>query len=317
MGQFPGGHSNLTYAVAVGDRELVVRRPPVGSLVKSAHDMGREFRVLSALAPVLPTAPRPLAYCDDESLLGARFLVMERVPGLILRRDVPAGVDLGPSPARRLCETFVDTLCALHAIDYQAVGLGDFGKPVGYVARQVSGWTERYRKSQTDELVDMESLAPWLAAHLPETSEACVLHNDFKFDNMVLDPADLGTVRGILDWEMAAVGDPLMDLGTALSYWVEPGDAQELQLFRFGPTNLPGMLTREALVRHYGEASGRDVCGAVFYAAFGLFKTAVVAQQIYYRYKQGLTRDERFALFIEGVRVLARRAAVTLEQDRV
>jgi aminoglycoside phosphotransferase (APT) family kinase protein len=315
--QFPGGHSNLTYLVRVDGREAVLRRPPAGSKVRTAHDMGREFLVLSHLAPVYPRAPRVIAFCDDESLLGARFYLMERIPGVILRRRLPAGIDFGAATMRRLSESFVAGLAELHAIDWRAAGLGDFGRPEGYVERQVRGWTQRYRDSQTDEVAEMDSVASWLAENLPPLRDAVIIHNDYKYDNLVLDPADITRVVGLLDWEMSTIGDPFMDLGTALCYWVEEKDGEAMRALAFGPTALPGSFTRGQLVERYCEASGRSVDDASFYYCFGLFKTAVVVQQIYYRFEKGLTRDPRFAQMIEGVRTLARQAAAYLGRREV
>lgn len=319
LAQFPGGHSNLTYQVTWGDRELVLRRPPFGSTVKTAHDMGREFRVLSALAAAASPipVPRPVALCDDESVIGAQFYLMERIRGIILRKDPPPGLDLTPTLARRLCETLVDTLVQLHAIDPAAVGLGDFGKPDGFVERQVTGWTERYAAARTDDIADIDHVAGWLRDHRPVSGPPSLLHNDFKFDNLVLDPADPTRVIGILDWEMAARGDPLMDVGTSLSYWIEARDPAPLIEFRFVPTNAPGMMTRTELAALYAERSGRDLSHVVFYYCFGLFKTAVVAQQIYARYARGVTRDERFAPMILGVRLLAAMAATAIRAGSI
>lgn len=321
VGQFPGGHSNLTYAARVGDVEVVLRRAPIGANIKSAHDMGREWRVLCALAPVLPLAPKPIAYSADVERLGAAFLVMERVPGVILRRDPPANLALTEPVAAALCESFVDALATLHALDPQALGLSDFGRPEGYVARQVAGWTERYQRAQTDVIDDMDAVATWLqerlAAQQPSGAGASVLHNDFKFDNLVLDPADPTRIRGILDWEMSALGEPLMDLGSALSYWVQADDDETAHWFRFGPTHLPGMLRRKELFEAYLRRAGRTTQDAVFHAAFGLFKTSVVAQQIYARFHKGLTQDARFAVFIEAVRLLSRRAAETIARGQL
>jgi aminoglycoside phosphotransferase (APT) family kinase protein len=311
--QFPGGHSNLTYLVRLRGRELVLRRPPFGSRVKTAHDMGREYRVLSNLAPVYPRAPRPLLHCDDPAVLGAPFYLMERLTGIILRREPPAGMALPPPTCRALCEVLIDALVELHAIDYVAAGLGELGKPDGYVARQVAGWTARYGAAQTDEIAAIERVAGWLAAHQPASPPPTLLHNDFKFDNLVLDPADPTRIRGVLDWEMSTLGDPLMDLGTALGYWVEERDPPAMKALVFGPTMRPGMLSRAELAARYAERSGRSIDHVVFYYAFGLFKTAVVAQQIYVRWKQGLTRDERFAAFILGVRALADQASRAID----
>lgn len=294
--QFPGGHSNLTYLLRFGDRELVLRRPPFGSKVKTAHDMGREFRVLSRLYAAYPKAPRALLHCDDQQVIGAPFYVMERVRGIVLRHQrAPEGIDLSPTRMRAISEAAVDGLADLHAVDYQAVGLGDLGHPEGYVARQVEGWTSRWQGSRTDDVPDLYRAAAWLAANRPPESGAALLHNDYKYDNLVLHPEELTRIVAILDWEMSTVGDPLMDLGSSLGYWMDPDDAPELLLLPAGPTTLPGNLRRAEVVQRYAARSGRDVANILFYYIYGLFKIAVIAQQIYYRYRQGLTRDERFA----------------------
>jgi aminoglycoside phosphotransferase (APT) family kinase protein len=311
--QFPGGHSNLTYVLHAGDRDLVLRRPPFGSKVKSAHDMGREHTVLSGLAPVFAKAPRPLAYCTDDSVLGAPFYIMERRTGIILRKDAPPGIPFDAAIARRVCERLVDALVELHAVDYRAAGLGELGKPAGYIERQVKGWTERYHGSRTDDVPVILDVARWLDAHRPADGPPALIHNDFKFDNVIFDRA-LEQITGILDWEMTTIGDPLMDLGTSLSYWVEATDPQPAIMLRFGLTHLPGMMTRREVAARYAEASGRRVDAIVFYYAFGLFKTAVVGQQIYYRYVQGLTKDARFAMLSHGVRILCEQAAAAIER---
>jgi len=311
--QFPAGHSNLTYLLRLDGQELVLRRPPFGSKVKTAHDMGREYRMLSKLSPAYPLAPRPLLLCTDESVLDCQFYVMERRRGVILRRRIPDGVALDEAAARALCGSFVDTLVGLHALDHEALGLGDFGRPAGYVERQVTGWTKRYHGSQTDELPQVEAVAEWLAANLPPSPPATIIHNDFKFDNLLLDPDAITRITGILDWEMTTVGDPLMDLGTTLSYWVQADDPDPIKMIGFGPTTLPGMYSRRELADCYAQRSGRDIEHILFYYCYGLFKTAVVLQQIYYRYKQGLTEDPRFAQFGFGVRILTDLAAGAIE----
>lgn len=317
--QFPGGHSNLTYLLRFeldGEgRQLVLRRPPFGSKVKRAHDMGREHRVLSALSPHRAWAPKPVLFCDDHAVLGCDFYLMERIKGVVLRRQLPEGVTLDAPTARRLCETLLDTLCELHALDYREVGLPDLGKPEGYVARQVSGWAERYDGSLTDDIAEMREVAVWLAAHMPVSAAATIIHNDYKFDNVVYDSTRFQRIVGVLDWEMATIGDPLMDLGTALCYWVEASDSEALKNLSFAPTMVPGMMTRRELADRYAERTGRDVSHILFYYTFGLFKTAVVLQQIYYRYAQGLTQDQRFAGLIHGVRLLAQTAATAIERD--
>ena len=309
--QFPKGHSNLTYLVTAGDRELVLRRPPVGSRVKSAHDMGREARILVKLHPAFPLAPKVVEICDDASVIGAPFYLMERVHGAILRgpspRDAPA--DMAP-----LSAALVRTLAALHAVDWRAAGLE--GKPEGYVRRQVEGWTRRWADARTEDVRDVESIARWLAERMPPERGSALIHNDFKYDNVVFSE-DFARVAGVLDWEMSTVGDPLMDLGTALGYWVEEGDPEPLKAFAFGPTFLPGNYTRARVVEEYGRLSGRDVTGMLFYYCFALFKTAVVAQQIYKRYVEGLTHDERFAGFGMGAQILARSAVEAAERGKI
>src|SRR5262249_26831678 len=258
------------------------------------------------LAPVWPLAPRPILYCEDEGVIGAKFYVMERVRGVVVRRDLPA--ELAPH-ARRLCESLVDTLVALHAIDWRAAGLGGFGNPDGYVERQVVGWTKRWHDARTDDIPEVDAVAAWLAAHLPPSGPASIVHNDFKFDNLVFDRDDPTRVVAILDWEMATIGDPLADLGTALCYWVQADDPPELQAMRFGPTAAPGMMTRAEIVARYADKSGRNLERLGYHYVLGLFKTAIVAQQIYRRWKDGLTKDDRFAHMILGVRAMAQQAA--------
>jgi aminoglycoside phosphotransferase (APT) family kinase protein len=316
--QFPGGHSNLTYLLRFGDQELVLRRPPFGSKVKTAHDMGREHRILSRLYAAYPKAPRALLHCDDPSVIGAPFYVMERVCGVVLRHQKPPmGIDLPPERMRALSEAVVDGLAELHAVDYQAAGLGDLGRPEGYVARQVEGWTGRWVNARTDDVPDVDRAAAWLAENRPPETGAALIHNDYKYDNLVLHPEDLSRVVAVLDWEMATVADPLMDLGTSLGYWMDPDDAPALRLLPAGPTTLPGNLRRSEVVERYAARTGRDVSNILFYYVYGLFKIAVIAQQIYYRYQQGLTHDERFARMIESVRILGHTAAQALHKGRI
>jgi aminoglycoside phosphotransferase (APT) family kinase protein len=313
--QFPSGFSNLTYALRAGDQAWVMRRPPPGAAVKGGHDMGREFRILQALSGAGIRAPRPILLCADESVLGAPFYLMERVRGIILRSRLPRGVTLAPAMLRHLSEALVDTLAGLHGVDARNAGLSDIGRPEGYVARQVSGWTQRYAVAQTDALPDMDALAAWLAAHLPPESGAALIHNDFKYDNVMVDPDRLDRIVAVLDWEMATLGDPLMDLGTTLGYWSEAGDPEIVRQFNL--TYLPGNLTRREVVERYEQGTGREVPQPLFYFAFGLYKIGVIIQQIYARYRRGLTRDPRFAGLIDLERALARMAVSALDWGRM
>lgn len=304
--QFPSGHSNLTYLVTWGGRELVLRRPPFGSTVKSAHDMGREYRVLSKLHDVYNVAPKVILYCDDLSVLDAPFYLMEPIRGIILRRELPPGMQLSPARARQLSEAFLDNLVRLHNLDYEHIGLDDLGKPRGYLERQVKGWIERYHHSATHDLAEVERISTWLARNLPASNDATLIHNDYKYDNVVLNSDDVTKIVGVLDWEMCTIGDPLSDLGTTLAYWTDPSDPAELKEICSAPTTVPGTLTRLQLAQRYALATGRDIHEMVFYLTFARFKVAVIIQQIYYRYAHGLTHDERFAAMPHRVAVLMR-----------
>lgn len=316
--QFPAGFSNLTYLLRFPDRELVLRRPPVGAKIKTAHDMSREYRILSHLYPVYRKVPRPLLFCEDESILGAPFYVMERVSGIILRAKPPADIDLSPPLMRTLSETFIENLAEIHEIDYEGAGLGELGSPQGYVKRQVEGWTKRYFNARTDEVPAIERLAEWLDENQPADSvKAALIHNDYKYDNLVLAPEDLGRVVAVLDWEMATIGDPLMDFGTSLGYWVESQDPEEWQRYGFGLTALPGSLTRTEMLEHYARRAGRTIDEPVFYFAYGLLKIAVIVQQIYFRYQKGLTRDPRFAQLGGLVRACGELAQRAIERKRI
>jgi aminoglycoside phosphotransferase (APT) family kinase protein len=315
--QYPSGHSNLTYSLNLGAREFVLRRPPFGSKVKSAHDMGREFRVLSKLHSVYASAPEVLLYCDDDFVLGAPFYVMEPIHGIILRRNLPAGLGFPAEKARRLSESFVENLVRLHRVDYTAAGLSDVGRPEGYLERQVRGWIERYHGSKTHEYPEVETIAAWLQQHKPSTSAASLIHNDYKYDNIVLDSNDITKIVGVLDWEMCTIGDSLSDLGTALAYWIDPTDPEELQQNRWGPTTHPGSFTREEFVKYYARQTGSDVSQIAFYLAFARFKLAVIVQQIYFRYQQGLTNDERFASMPGKVELLLRAALQGARTGRI
>ncbi|MEE4114020.1 MAG: phosphotransferase family protein [Desulfobacteraceae bacterium] len=312
--QFHSGFSNLTYLIGMGETELVLRRPPFGRKAKSAHDMSREYRILKALTPVFPHVPEPLLYCDDPAVMDAPFYVMQRLRGVILRKELPDAQALSAAAAGKLCRGWVDVLGELHGLDYQSCGLADLGNPDGYVARQVNGWSKRYREARTDDVPDFEAVMAWLSAGMPaDFSTPALVHNDYKFDNVILDPADLTRIIGVLDWEMATIGDPLMDLGASLGYWVEPGDSDALKLIRTLPTLCPGMLTRRQIVALYEKKAGLPIENFAWYYCFGLFRLAVIAQQIYYRFFHGQTTDKRFEMLGFAVEILERAAVRVME----
>jgi aminoglycoside phosphotransferase (APT) family kinase protein len=315
--QFPSGHSNLTYLVRLGSREVVLRRPPFGSKVPSAHDMAREYRVLAKLHTAYPVAPKAVLYCEDLSILNAPFYLMEPIRGMVLRRDLLPDVPFPPETARRLSEAFLDNLVRLHSVDYAAIGLGDLGKPQGYLQRQVKGWIERYHNSKTHDLPEVGHISGWLIERMPASQHTALIHNDYKYDNVVLDPANATKIVGVLDWEMCTLGDPLTDLGTALAYWTDPQDPEDLQEIRSAPTTLPGTLTRSQLVERYASATGFDPCDMNFYLTFARFKVAVIIQQIYYRYAQGLTHDERFAAMPRRIHTLLRASWACAESGAI
>ncbi len=317
VSQYPSGHSNLTYAVAYGGRELVLRRPPFGSKVKSAHDMGREFRVLSKLHAAYTPAPEVVAYCEDPAVLGAPFYLMRAIHGVILRSRMPKGLELLPQAASELSGAFVDNLVRLHEVDYADAGLGDLGKPQGYMERQVKGWIERYYGSKTHEYPEVARLAEWMVAELPETQRVSLIHGDYKYDNLVLDAIDLTKVIGLLDWEMCTIGDSLADLGTVLAYWTDRNDPPEVQARCWGPTAVPGSFTRDEVVERYALKTGCDVSQLAFYVAFARFKLAVIVQQIYFRFHQGLTTDERFRTMPEMVELLMKTAWDGAESGKI
>jgi aminoglycoside phosphotransferase (APT) family kinase protein len=316
--QFPHGHSNLTYLVRAGGEQWVLRRRPHGQLPKHAHDMAREFRVLSKLWTVYPLAPQPLLYCHDEAVIGAPFYLMERRRGVIprgLAHDIIPPTDSATMP--RLCRALVENMARLHASDYRAIDLADLGRPEGYLGRQMAGWRRRYDEAQTDRVPDVDRVADWLARSLPPQSGASLVHNDFKFDNLLVDAADPTRIVGVLDWEMATIGDPLADLGTTLSLWIQADDPDSLRQAWISPASRPDSLTRADLVEAYGECRGAPVTDALFYYCFGLYKVAVIFQQLYARYRRGETSDQRLARTDRTVAALARQAATTIETGRL
>ncbi len=312
--QFPSGFSNLTYLLRNGEKEYVLRRPPIGANIKSAHDMGREFKVLSLLKDHYHLIPAPLHFCSDENILGAPFYIMERVKGIILRNKPPEGMTLTSELMKTISESAVDNLKYLHDIDIESTGLNSLGKPEGYINRQVEGWSKRYINAETDPLVEMNLVIDWMQNNMPQDGKPALIHNDYKYDNLVLNPEDPAEILSVLDWEMATVGDPLMDLGTTLAYWCEEADNKLLQNFNL--TWLPGNLTREEVVRRYIDTSGRKE-EILFYYVFGAFKIGVIVQQIYARYKKGVTKDPRFANLIHVVKACGQNASNAIQYNRI
>lgn len=302
IAQFPGGHSNLTYLIRLDDLELVLRRPPFGPVAPTAHDMPREYRLLAAIHPVFPLAPKPYLLCEDTSIIGAPFYLMERRTGIVVRREVPPQIGDDLEMRRRVSESLIDTLADLHSVDIERHGLISIGKPAGFVERQVTGWAKRWERAKTSDLQAMKEVLEWLLANLPPDAERPTLvHNDYKPDNVMLSAEDPTRVVAILDWEMCTVGDPLVDLGLLLCYWSEANDPEPRREAISGVTALPGWLTRAEITARYSHRTGRDVSMIRFYEIFAIFKLSVVLQQIYYRYHVGQTQDHRFAEF--GLRV--------------
>jgi aminoglycoside phosphotransferase (APT) family kinase protein len=308
LAQFPGGASNLTYLITYGGRELVLRRPPAGVKAKSAHDMLREAQVMAALKPHYPYVPTILATCDDASVIGHDFYVMERLRGSILRRELPPELGLDADDVHQLCLSFIDRLIELHQVDASLPELQHIGKGGGYIARQVAGWSDRWKKSLTEDTDACTDVVAWLAEKQPAHDNAsCVIHNDYRFDNVVLEPDHPLDIIGVLDWEMATIGDPLMDLGGSLAYWVQADDDATFQSFRRQPTHVPGMLTRREVIDYYGQRSGLQVDNFDFYEVFGLFRLMVIIQQIYRRFVLGQTSNPQFAGFGHAARYMGGR----------
>ncbi len=306
--QFPGGASNLTYQLTYPGRDLILRRPPFGPLPKSGHDMRREYTVQSKLAPVFPYVPRMVAFCDDRAVMDVDFYVMDRIRGIILRSKLPEGMRLDEAGARALSTSFIERLVDLHGVDPAAAGLADLGRGDGYVERQVTGWSKRYRAARTWNAPSCEKVMTWLESNRPDDVRSCIVHNDWRLDNVVLDPDDPQKIIGVLDWEMATIGDPLMELGSMMAYWIESTDDRMAQMFRRQPTHLPGMLTRREVVELYCDRSGLTVDDFRFYEVYGLFRLAGIIQQIYKRYHDKQTTNPAFKNFWLATHMLHRRA---------
>lgn len=318
--QFPGGHSNLTYLIRCENQKYVLRRPPVGPVAPTAHDMPREFKLLAVIHPHFPLAPKPILLCEDANIIGVPFYLMERRRGLIVRSRIPEEIGESLVLRRRLSEAVVDTLVALHAIDIYSAGIVNIGKPEGFVERQVRGWAGRWERSTTGELAEMDGLISWLRYRIPPDSgpnaqRPTLVHNDFKLDNLMLDHQEPWKIVAVLDWEMCTVGDPLIDLGLAISYWTMLGGERQSSLRAV--TNGPGWMTREEIIERYQAKTRRDLSQIVFYETFARFKVAVVIQQIYYRYVQGQTQDQRFQNFDGLVRELVTEALDLAQRSRI
>lgn len=312
--QFGGGHANLTYELRFGPREYVLRRPPLGPIAPSAHDMKREHRVLAALPDIYPWAPRSYLYCGDAGIIGAEFHVMERRHGIVIRSELPEAVKRDPRLARRIGEMMVDTLAALHTADPAAAKLGDLGRPEGYAARQLEGWTKRWHAAKDKDLPRVDEMAAWLSRHLPKPQRVSLLHNDFKLDNMIVDRDDPGIAVAVLDWDMCTRGDPLMDLGYMLNYWSEPKDDLAWRQAAFMPTWYPGFPSRAEAVERYAQKTGLALDEVLWYHVFGVFKLTGVIQQIYIRYLRGQTADARFATFGKRVATLAEKGCALIAE---
>jgi aminoglycoside phosphotransferase (APT) family kinase protein len=316
VGQFPRGYSNLTYLLRVGKTELVLRRPPFRANIATAHDMDREVRVLTGLGKIYDYVPHVLAYCADPEVIGAPFYVMARLHGVVLRAGGGQLPTVAPPVMARLAAMAVDNLAAIHGLDVEAAGLANLGRPAGYVARQVQGWTRRYAAAATNPQPDLEAALAWLAGHQPPESGAALIHNDYKYDNLMLDAEDLTRLVAVLDWEMCTVGDPRLDLGTTLGYWTEPGDPPAL-VEHFGLTTLPGNLDRAEVVERYCAAHGLAPFDPLFYYVYGLAKIGVILQQIYHRYTHGRTQDDRFARLDAAVAACGEMARRALAAGRI
>ena len=312
--QFGGGAANLTYLLDYGTHEYVLRRPPLGPVAKSAHDMGREYRVLSVLHQVFPYAPRAFVYSEDETIVGAPFVVMERRQGLVVRRSLPAAFAQTPNVGRSMSEALVDALALFHAVDYEAIGLSELGRPVGFVTRQIEGWYKRWQRAQTHDLPEFEAVYHWLRQNEPEETAVSLVHNDYKLDNVMLSATDPGQMVAIFDWDMCTLGDPLVDVGAMLTYWTEPTDPTYMQAITSMPLGELGFMTRRELVERYAQKSGRSIHDIHFYHALGLYRLVVIIAQIYIRYQRGQTQDERFAPLGDLISLIAQAAQEVASQ---
>ena len=310
--QFGGGHANLTYLLQFGDTEYVLRRPPLGPIAPTAHDMRREHRVLMRLGDAFQLAPRSHVLCTDPEILGVDFHVMERRRGIVIRRKLPARLAGRPELRRRVGEMIVDVMADLHQVDPTTVGLGDLGRPKGFAERQLDGWGRRWQAAKDQAVPEVDRMLQWLRAAVPTPQGTGLLHNDFKLDNLMVDPDDPATPVAVLDWDMTTRGDPLMDLGFLLTFWDEPGDDPRWREVSGMPTCHEGFPTRTDVVERYARRTGLDLDRVAWYHVFGVFKLVVIVQQIYIRFLRGQTHDQRFAHYGERVQDLARKGVVLM-----
>jgi aminoglycoside phosphotransferase (APT) family kinase protein len=295
--QYSGGASNWTYCLTYPDRELILRRAPIGTKAKGAHNMVREFQLQQALKPAFPLVPHMVALCQDESVIGTDFYIMEKLTGLIPRKNLPKSVSINQNGTEKLCKNMLDALVQLHEVDIEKQGLSDLAKGSGYIDRQLVGWEERFTKAHTWNVPSGKKVIKWLNENKPKDEIICLTHNDFRFDNLVLSPDNPSNIIGVLDWELATLGDPLMDLGNALAYWVQADDDFLAQSTRRQPTHLPGMMTRKEVIEYYLNKRGLEDIDFRFYEVFGLFRLAGIAQQIYFRYHHKQTQNPAFKNF--------------------
>ncbi|MDC4989170.1 phosphotransferase family protein [Acinetobacter baumannii] len=315
--QYTGGASNWTYRLKYENTDLILRRPPKGTKAKSAHDMAREYMVQKNLAPYYPVLPKMVALCQDETVIGCDFYVMERIEGIIPRAKLPPELGFTEEDVHELCVNVIDKLIELHQVSYENTPLAELGKGAGYCRRQVEGWDKRYEKVRTINVPSFKYVRKWLNDNIPQDSTTCIIHNDWRFDNVILDPKHPTEVIGVLDWEMATLGDPLMDLGSALAYWVEPTDNMIFRSTRRQPTHLKGMFSRKEVVDYYLQKTGLKPQNWTFYEVFGVFRLAVIAQQIYYRYYHKQTRNPAFKDFWIVIHALHIRALKLIAQQKL
>ncbi len=304
VSQYPSGASNITYAIDYPKRRMVLRRPPSGDKPKSGHDMHREYRVMTGLKGHIPV-PNTLYYTDDVSIIGAEFYVMDRNEGHLIHSHIPKDWGWGRKETGQLCENFFQTLVDMHKVDYKAVGLGDFGKPEGYVSRQILGWNRRWGKAWTEDVEKFEDVQQWLVDNMPERERgAAIIHGDYRIDNCILRQDDPTQIEAILDWEISALGDPMMDLGNTLAYWIEAGDPDFMKMLVRQPSMAEGMMSRQDILDFYAERTGADVSGFQFYYIYGIWRLAVILQQIYARYYRGQSDNPRFKDYGQMVNAL-------------